>query len=80
MINFSDAALGERVVIRYRLADGRSGSHFSDALGELQEVTAAAVSVQTRTGVVVIPRTAITHAKRVPPPPARRRPREPRSS
>ncbi|MEF9873434.1 MULTISPECIES: hypothetical protein [Micrococcaceae] len=79
MLNFSDVTPGERLVVRYRLADGRAGEHFSDALGELQEVTEESVSIQTRAELVCIPRAAITHAKRVPPAPARRRPRAPRT-
>ncbi|MGO2067054.1 putative acetyltransferase [Glutamicibacter arilaitensis] len=79
MLSFSDVAPGERLVVRYRLSDVRTGEHFSDALGELQEVTEQSVTIQTRTELVRIPREAITHAKRVPPPPARRRPRASRS-
>lgn len=77
MLSFSDVTPGERVVVRYRLADSRAGEHFSDALGELQEVTDEVVSIQTRTELVRIARTAITHAKRVPPASVRRRPRSP---
>ncbi|MBF6672754.1 ferrous iron transport protein A [Glutamicibacter halophytocola] len=81
MLSFSDMTPGERLVVRYRLpveASTASG-RFSDALGELREVTADSISVQTRSGLVVIPRALITHAKLVPPAPQRRRPRTPRN-
>lgn len=79
MLSFTDVTPGERLVVRYRLAEGQAGGHFSDALGELREVTEESVSIQTRTELVRIPRAAITHAKRVPQAPARRRPRVTRS-
>jgi len=81
MLNFSDVTPGDRIVVRYRLGadDSVAGGRFSDALGELQEVTVDSICVQTRTAAVVIPRASITHAKLVPPAPARRRPRAPKN-
>lgn len=55
MLSFSDVTPGERLVVRYRLSDVRTGEHFSDALGELQEVTEQSVTIQTRTELVRIP-------------------------
>jgi len=75
MLSFGDLAIGERIVVRYRLAQDQPGEKFSDALGVVQEITQDSISVQTRSDVVVIARSNITHAKRVPPPPPRRRPR-----
>lgn len=62
--------VGERVVVRYRLEPGEPGRPtVSDALGELVEVRADAVVVQTRRGPVTIARDDVLLAKRVPPPP-----------
>jgi len=55
---------GERVVVRYREADG-----LHDALGELVEVGRDGVVVRTRRGDVRVPATAMVTGKRVPPPP-----------
>lgn len=66
---------GARVVVRYRLAlgdHGPAGEAVSDALGYLMEIDGTSVLVQTRTGDVRINRSSITHAKEVPPPPARK--------
>lgn len=67
---------GTRVVLRYRLSpgeQGQAGEQVSDALGYLLAVDEHFVTVQTRGGDVQVSRAAITHAKRVPPPPERRR-------
>lgn len=56
---------GERVVVRYREADG-----LHDALGDLVEVGPDAVVVRTRRGDVRVPATAMVTGRRVPPPPA----------
>ena len=67
---------GTRVVLRYRLApgeQGQAGERMSDVLGYLLAVDEHSGTVQTRAGDVQVSRAAITHAKRVPPPPARRR-------
>lgn len=66
---------GDRVVVRYRLADADpDGPQLSDALGELTAVTADSVTVATRRGPVQIPRSAVVTAKTVPPAPPRRAP------
>lgn len=75
MLSFGDLATGDRIVVRYRLSNAQAGEKFSDALGEVQEITEQSISVKTRSELVRIDRSSITHAKRVPPPPARRRPR-----
>lgn len=70
--------IGTRVVVRYRLEaedHGDFGEQFSDALGYVRSVNGSHVEVETRGGTVVIERTAITHAKSVPPAPPRRKPR-----
>lgn len=75
---FASLEPGARVVLRYRLAPtdhGPAGERLSDALGYLLEADAENVVLQTRSGNICISRAAITHAKRVPPPPARRRSR-----
>lgn len=73
MLDLDQLQSGDRIVVRYRLAADLDSSspELSDALGELQQVTAQSVSIATRRGVIVVPRKDITHAKRVPPPPAR---------
>jgi hypothetical protein len=72
---FATLQEGARVVIRHRLAPGEQGSageRFSDALGNVRSVTETHVVLQTRGGMVSIERALITHAKAVPPAPARR--------
>ena len=65
---------GSRVVVRYRLEPPESG--LSDALGELLWVRGEGaerrIGVLTKRGEVAIATSSITHAKPVPPPPARR--------
>ena len=56
--------VGERIVIRYRLADG-----LHDALGEALEVTPTHVTVATRRGPVRVDARTMVTGKRVPPPP-----------
>lgn len=60
--------VGERVVVRYRIEDGR----YSDALGELARVDDDGVDVITKRGLVSVPAATIAIGKRVPPPPTRR--------
>ena len=57
--------VGDRVVVRYREADG-----LHDALGELLEVGPGAVVVRTRRGDVRVPAEAMVTGRLVPPPPA----------
>ena len=58
-------AVGERIVIRYRLADG-----LHDALGEALEVAPTHVTVATRRGPVRVDARTMVTGKRVPPPPS----------
>ena len=61
---------GVRVSVRRRLPEGG----FSDALGELLSWEAGLLRVQRRDGTVVeVPEADLVAAKRVPPPPERRR-------
>jgi hypothetical protein len=67
----SDAPLGTRVVVRYRIDGG-----LTDALGELVERTGAECTVRTRRSDVVIALPLVVAAKAVPPAPPRRAPRK----
>ena len=60
--------VGNRVVIRYRLADGQA----TDALGILLSVDESTVVVATKRGDTSIARARIIAAKEVPPAPAPR--------
>ena len=62
---------GDRVVVRYRLADGRA----TDALVVLLKATATTLVVDGVRGVETIDVDAVVTAKRVPPAPERRSPR-----
>ena len=57
--------VGQRIVIRYRLADG-----LHDALGEALEVAPTHVTVATRRGPVRVDARTMVTGKRVPPPPS----------
>lgn len=75
---FASLPIGCRVVVRYRLPAEQApvgAPKHSDALGDYMGVQGPDVHIQTRSGAVVVPLAEITHAKQVPPPPARRRPR-----
>ena len=61
--------VGERVVVRFRVAAGG----YSDALGELLRVDTSGLEVSTRRGPVSVPAADIVLGKRVPPPPPPRR-------
>jgi hypothetical protein len=63
---------GTRVVVRYRIEGG-----FTDALGDLLDVSPDRCTVRTRRGDIGIATDSIVAAKPVPPPPARRPPRPP---
>jgi len=63
--------VGQRVVVRRRLAEGG----LTDVLGDLLEVGADGVLVQTRRGPVHVPAADIALGKPVPPAPPRRAPR-----
>ena len=68
----SNAPLGIRVVVRYRIEGG-----LTDALGELVGRGDDACTVRTRRSDVVIPLGLVVAAKEVPPAPPRRNPRRP---
>ncbi|WP_165544516.1 hypothetical protein [Schaalia vaccimaxillae] len=53
--------VGERVVLRYRLADG-----LHDALGQVVEVATGHVTIETRRGVVRVDAETMVTGKRVP--------------
>ncbi len=59
--------IGQRVVGRYRLPDGRA----TDALGMLLSANATHLVVDGKRGVETIAVADVIAAKRVPPPPAR---------
>ncbi len=61
---------GDRVVVRYRLADGRA----TDALGILLSADESHLVVDGKRGIETIPVHLVIAAKRVPPPPAARTP------
>lgn len=63
---------GTRVTVRRRVDGG-----WSDALGYLRGRTGSGCIIETRRGMVTVPWDAVTHAIRVPEPPARRAPRHP---
>jgi hypothetical protein len=70
-----DAAdVGQRVVVRRRLPDGR----LTDVLGVLERWDDAAAVVRSRTGdATVVARADVVAGKRIPPPPVRRGPARP---
>jgi N-acetylglutamate synthase len=67
--------IGQRVVLRYLLPDGRA----TDVLGRLAAWDDSAATVTTRTGPVTVPLGDLLMGKTVPPPPAPRAPRRPLS-
>lgn len=67
----SDAALGDRLVVRARHGDGAQ-----DALGTLTARTTDTVTIETRRGSLEVRLADVVAAKPVPPPPAPR-PRRP---
>ncbi|WP_372697999.1 hypothetical protein [Arthrobacter sp. JSM 101049] len=78
---------GDRIVVRYRLDSSASGAgheasgaasegpRLSDAIGHFLALEDGVLTVETRSGMVAIQRADVTHAKRVPPAPQRRRSR-----
>jgi GNAT superfamily N-acetyltransferase len=66
--------VGERVSVRYQLADKENrtvGAHFTDVVGELVSVETESVTVRGPLGDVVVPRRAVVAVRVVPPPPSR---------
>jgi len=59
---------GQRVVVRYRLPDGRA----TDALGTLLTADATHLVVDGKRGLETIAVTDVIVAKEVPPPPVRK--------
>lgn len=79
MLNLDELTEADRIVLRYRLAEGSNSpnaAQFSDVLGYVVQVDSRVIRLRTRGGIVEVERALITRAKRVPPPPVRR----PRSS
>ena len=67
-LTLSAADVGNRVVVRYRLAEGG----FSDLLGTLLTWDDETVTVDTRSGPVTVAAADVRGGKRVPPAPAPR--------
>ena len=61
------AALGTRVVVRYRIEGG-----LTDALGDLVNRNDSDCTIRTRRSDVVVPLALVVAAKQVPPAPPRR--------
>ncbi|ALD64429.1 acetyltransferase [Glutamicibacter soli] len=73
MLNFNELTTDDRIVLRYRLATQTdAGESLTDALGTVLQVSDTQIVLQTRSGPVAVRRSAITHAKRIPPAPVRR--------
>ncbi|GAA4690313.1 hypothetical protein GCM10023215_28690 [Pseudonocardia yuanmonensis] len=67
-----DAALGERVALRYRIGEREGRPLHTDAVGPLSDGGAGTVVVDTRKGPVQVDQTAVVAVRVVPPAPARR--------
>ncbi len=67
-----DALVGTRVSLRYRVGDRDGHPLHRDAVGELREAGPVTVRVDTRRGLVPVPRAAIVAVRAVPPAPPRR--------
>jgi hypothetical protein len=65
MIDLRATPIGTRVVVRYRLDDGRA----TDALGYLNSVNATHCAITTKRGLESVPLSDVIAAKEVPPPP-----------
>lgn len=69
-VDVGPADVGARVVLRRALPDGRA----TDVLGVVERWDDGTVAVRRRDGVLVeVPEDALLAAKRIPPPPVRRR-------
>jgi hypothetical protein len=70
-IAISASDVGQRVMVRRRLTDGREG--YGDVIGELVAWTDDTLTIRTKTAQeVVVPLAAVVAGKRVPPPVRRR--------
>jgi hypothetical protein len=67
--------VGQRVMVRVNLPDGDSHL-YTDILGYVSAKTSEFITLDTRAGERVIPVADIAIGKLIPPPPARRRPRQ----
>lgn len=63
MIDLRLLALGTRIVVRYRLPDGRA----TDALGTLSELNDATAVIETKRGLETVALADVLLAKTVPP-------------
>lgn len=68
--------LGQRVMLRVSLPEGQSHL-YTDVMGYIKELTADAITLETRTGIRTINVHDVAIGKIIPPPPARRTPRTP---
>jgi N-acetylglutamate synthase len=59
--------VGFRVVVRYVVGTRDDRPLFTDVLGELREFGPASLAVESRKGLVSIPRKAVVAGKRIPP-------------
>ncbi|HEX5598153.1 MAG TPA: GNAT family N-acetyltransferase [Micromonosporaceae bacterium] len=69
--------VGHRVVVRRIVGIRGDRPLFSDALGELVDLTETYLTVNTAKGPLRVPLAEVHRAKRVPPPPPKRAPRAP---
>jgi N-acetylglutamate synthase len=58
--------VGHRIVVRRRAGQQGTRPVFSDVLGELVELTETEITIRTRERLVRVPRSDVTHVKRVP--------------
>ena len=69
--------VGVRVSVRYQIDRAASGGlGHTDALGYIAEVSPETITVMTKRGADTVQRAKIVAAKPVPPPPARRVPKQ----
>ena len=65
VIDLHATPIGTRVVVRYRIEDGRA----TDALGPLHSVDASHAVIDTKRGLESVPLDQVIAAKEVPPAP-----------
>lgn len=73
-MTISASDIGNRVMVRRRLTDGRGG--FGDVIGELIEWTAESLTIRTRSELVTVTLDTLVAGKRVPPAMPRRHTRD----